>query len=145
MRNAVVLGRAGLTFGYAGHTLAQRISFDRMDWHDYARSFPCFLPDGNGIGRLLAGAGACARFGWDERPDTFYAIGIWAPLLLTILRFCQGLGLGGEWSGAALLATEYAEEGKRGRAVDALDPGAGMGRVGPAEESVQRSALKIAA
>ena len=47
---------------------------------------------------------------------TFYAIGIWAPLLLTILRFCQGLGLGGEWSGAALLATEYAEEGKRGRA-----------------------------
>lgn len=36
--------------------------------------------------------------------------------MLTILRFCQGLGLGGEWSGAALLATEYAEEGKRARA-----------------------------
>jgi len=47
---------------------------------------------------------------------TYYSIGIWAPLLLTILRFCQGLGLGGEWSGAALLATEYAEEGKRARA-----------------------------
>ncbi len=47
---------------------------------------------------------------------TYYAIGLWAPLLLTILRFCQGLGLGGEWSGASLLATEYAEEGKRGRA-----------------------------
>ncbi|MFC4902338.1 MFS transporter [Kocuria oceani] len=47
---------------------------------------------------------------------TYYSIGIWAPLILTILRFCQGLGLGGEWSGAALLATEYAEEGKRARA-----------------------------
>ena len=47
---------------------------------------------------------------------TFYQIGIWAPLILTILRFCQGLGLGGEWSGASLLATEYAEEGKRARA-----------------------------
>lgn len=44
---------------------------------------------------------------------TFMQIGLWAPLILTILRFCQGLGLGGEWSGAALLATEYAEKGKR--------------------------------
>jgi len=35
---------------------------------------------------------------------------------LTVLRFCQGLGLGGEWSGAALLATENAEPGKRARA-----------------------------
>ena len=32
---------------------------------------------------------------------TYYSIGIWAPLILTILRFCQGLGLGGEWSGAS--------------------------------------------
>lgn len=47
---------------------------------------------------------------------TYYQIGLWAPIMLTILRFCQGLGLGGEWSGAALLATEYAEEGKRARA-----------------------------
>nr|WP_246293472.1 MFS transporter [Naumannella cuiyingiana] len=36
-----------------------------------------------------------------------------APLCLVILRFCQGIGLGGEWSGAALLATENAPEGKR--------------------------------
>lgn len=47
---------------------------------------------------------------------TAHQIGVWAPAMLTILRFCQGLGLGGEWSGAALLATEYAEEGKRARA-----------------------------
>ena len=36
-----------------------------------------------------------------------------APALLTLMRFCQGLGLGGEWGGAALLATENAPEGKR--------------------------------
>jgi MFS family permease len=35
------------------------------------------------------------------------------PLLLVILRFLQGIALGGEWSGAALLATENAPEGKR--------------------------------
>jgi MFS family permease len=47
---------------------------------------------------------------------TYHRIGILAPALLAILRFCQGLGLGGEWSGAALLATETAEPGKRARA-----------------------------
>lgn len=36
-----------------------------------------------------------------------------APTILVLLRFCQGIGLGGEWSGAALLATENAPEGKR--------------------------------
>ncbi|GAB3397631.1 MFS transporter [Schumannella luteola] len=36
-----------------------------------------------------------------------------APALLTLFRFGQGIGLGGEWSGAALLATENAPEGKR--------------------------------
>ncbi|MFC8799183.1 MFS transporter [Promicromonospora sp. NPDC057138] len=36
-----------------------------------------------------------------------------APAVLVLCRFCQGLGLGGEWSGAALLATENAPEGKR--------------------------------
>ncbi|WP_210480498.1 MFS transporter [Naasia sp. SYSU D00948] len=36
-----------------------------------------------------------------------------APLLLVLMRFAQGLGLGGEWSGAALLATENAPAGKR--------------------------------
>jgi MFS family permease len=47
---------------------------------------------------------------------TYHRIGIFAPALLAILRFCQGLGLGGEWSGAALLATETAEPGTRARA-----------------------------
>jgi len=44
---------------------------------------------------------------------TVMRIGVLAPALLTVLRFCQGLGLGGEWSGAALLVTETAKEGKR--------------------------------
>ncbi|MBF0530314.1 MAG: MHS family MFS transporter, partial [Deltaproteobacteria bacterium] len=44
---------------------------------------------------------------------TVTRIGLLAPALLTILRFSQGLGLGGEWSGAALLVTETAKPGKR--------------------------------
>ncbi|OOF64394.1 MFS transporter [Rodentibacter sp. Ppn85] len=40
-------------------------------------------------------------------------IGIWAPILLCICRVGQGIGLGGEWGGAALVATENAPEGKR--------------------------------
>jgi metabolite-proton symporter len=41
-------------------------------------------------------------------------IGWAAPALLCLLRFSQGIGLGGEWGGAALLAAEYAPAGKRG-------------------------------
>ncbi|OOF56615.1 MFS transporter [Rodentibacter myodis] len=40
-------------------------------------------------------------------------IGIWAPILLCVCRVGQGIGLGGEWGGAALVATENAPEGKR--------------------------------
>jgi metabolite-proton symporter len=46
---------------------------------------------------------------------TYAMIGWWAPLLLCILRFGQGFGLGGEWGGAALLAVENAPPGWRGR------------------------------
>lgn len=43
---------------------------------------------------------------------TYEAIGTLAPLLLALCRFGQGLGLGGEWGGAVLLATENAPPGK---------------------------------
>ncbi|WP_313394770.1 MFS transporter [Sphingobium yanoikuyae] len=46
---------------------------------------------------------------------TYLMIGFWAPLILCVLRFGQGFGLGGEWSGAALLAVENAPEGWRAR------------------------------
>src|SRR5438046_2752767 len=44
---------------------------------------------------------------------TYATLGIAAPLLLAICRFGQGLGLGGEWGGAVLLAVENAPPGKR--------------------------------
>lgn len=45
---------------------------------------------------------------------TYEQIGIWAPVLLLILRVAQGIGLGGEWGGAVLMSFEYAPKGKRG-------------------------------
>ncbi|MFZ2163812.1 MAG: MFS transporter [Sideroxyarcus sp.] len=45
---------------------------------------------------------------------SYEAVGWVAPALLCLLRFSQGIGLGGEWGGAALLAAEYAPKGKRG-------------------------------
>lgn len=44
---------------------------------------------------------------------TYAQVGVVAPLLLALCRMGQGLGLGGEWSGAVLMATENAPEGKR--------------------------------
>ncbi|MFK0217769.1 MFS transporter [Streptomyces vinaceus] len=45
---------------------------------------------------------------------TYATIGVAAPLLLLVLRFLQGLGLGGEWGGAVLLTAEHAPEQRRG-------------------------------
>ena len=44
---------------------------------------------------------------------SYETIGVMAPLLLALCRFGQGFGLGGEWGGAVLLATENAPPGKR--------------------------------
>lgn len=44
---------------------------------------------------------------------SYETIGVLAPLLLALCRFGQGFGLGGEWGGAVLLATENAPPGKR--------------------------------
>jgi metabolite-proton symporter len=45
---------------------------------------------------------------------TYSQIGIWAPILLTALRFCQGIAAGGEWGGAVLLAVEHSAGARRG-------------------------------
>ncbi|QKV96238.1 MHS family MFS transporter [Streptomyces sp. NA02950] len=45
---------------------------------------------------------------------TFSTIGVAAPIMLALLRFAQGLAVGGQWGGAMLVATEYAPPGRRG-------------------------------
>ena len=45
---------------------------------------------------------------------TYDRIGIWAPVLLVVLRFFQGIGVGGEWGGAVLLAVEHSGGARRG-------------------------------
>ncbi|MEV5583075.1 MFS transporter [Streptomyces parvus] len=59
---------------------------------------------------------------------THASIGIWAPILLIILRVCQGIAVGGEFAGATLLTIENAPPGKRGLygAIPAMGTGAGF-------------------
>jgi len=45
---------------------------------------------------------------------TYAQVGIWAPIILCLLRMGQGIGLGGEWGGAVLMCYEYATPDKRG-------------------------------
>src|SRR5205807_1091993 len=45
---------------------------------------------------------------------TYDSIGIWAPGLLLLLRISQGIGVGGEWGGAVLMAVEHSPNGRRG-------------------------------
>src|SRR5215468_968132 len=40
---------------------------------------------------------------------TYASIGIWGPVLLTVIRLIQGIGVGGEWGGSVLLAMEWAQ------------------------------------
>jgi len=45
---------------------------------------------------------------------TYASVGIWAPILLLLLRVFQGIGIGGEWGGAVLMAVEHSPAGRRG-------------------------------
>ncbi len=45
---------------------------------------------------------------------TYDQIGIWAPILLILLRLVQGFAVGGEWGGAVLMAAEYGDAARRG-------------------------------
>lgn len=44
----------------------------------------------------------------------FSTLGLWAPIILVTLRVMQGIGVGGEWGGAALMAVEHAPDNRRG-------------------------------
>ncbi|MFF1725548.1 MFS transporter [Streptomyces sviceus] len=63
------------------------------------------------VGSLLLTGAATVAVGCVPTYDT---IGVAAPVLLLVLRFLQGLGLGGEWGGAVLLTAEHAPAERRG-------------------------------
>ena len=58
---------------------------------------------------LIPGYGASSFFG-----APYGGAGVWATVLLVILRIIQGIGVGGEWGGSVLLSMEWGHRGKRG-------------------------------
>ena len=58
---------------------------------------------------------------------SYETIGVAAPILLTVLRFMQGIALGGEWGGAVLLTLEYSPNSKRGFYGSVVQLGAVLG------------------
>jgi metabolite-proton symporter len=60
---------------------------------------------------------------------TYRQVGIAAPIMLVVLRFLQGLGLGGEWGGAVLMSLEHGSGGRRGLAASWPQVGVPMGNL----------------
>jgi MHS family shikimate/dehydroshikimate transporter-like MFS transporter len=60
---------------------------------------------------------------------TYQRIGAWAPALLVVLRCLQGIAIGGEWGGAALMAVEHAPAGRKGLFGSLPQAGVGVGLV----------------
>jgi len=58
---------------------------------------------------------------------TYEQIGVWAPALLVLFRVCQGVALGGEWGGAALMSVEHAPAHKKGMFGSATQMGSPAG------------------
>lgn len=110
-----------LFFAPAGQDLATLLAFATVGLSFLFRPLGAFLAGhfGDKIGRrtilvvTLIGMGlSTALIGLLPSYDS---IGIWAPILLLVLRIIQGLSAGGEWGGAVLMAVEHAPVNKRGR------------------------------
>src|SRR4051812_29335749 len=63
---------------------------------------------------------------------TAATIGVLAPILLVVLRAVQGIGLGGEWGGAATLVVECAPQNRRGLYGSSMQMGVPAGQLGSA-------------
>jgi metabolite-proton symporter len=74
---------------------------------------------------LMMGGGTCLI----GLLPTQAQIGVLAPILLIVLRMVQGIGLGGEWGGAALITIENAPPGKRGRYSVGMQMGVPVGQL----------------
>jgi 4-amino-4-deoxy-L-arabinose transferase-like glycosyltransferase len=85
IRNAVVMGDPAMTSDYAYLALTQRVSYDDMNWRQYALFNLCSTPDGVGLGSLLVEPNACSKFGYDATPGGFYEIGSSVLLQKTLL------------------------------------------------------------
>ncbi|WP_444666489.1 MFS transporter [Cereibacter changlensis] len=116
---AAVLIFPTLFFPASDPTTALLASFATFSIAFFARPFGAvvFGHFGDRIGRKATLVAALMTMGVSTvligLLPTYESIGVAAPLLLALCRFGQGFGLGGEWGGAVLLATENAPEGKR--------------------------------
>jgi metabolite-proton symporter len=116
---AAVLVFPALFFPGSDPTTALLASFATFSIAFFARPFGAvvFGHFGDRIGRKVTLVAALLTMGVSTviigLLPTYASIGVAAPLLLALCRFGQGFGLGGEWGGAVLLATENAPEGKK--------------------------------
>ncbi|VDS08037.1 Inner membrane metabolite transport protein YhjE [Paracoccus haematequi] len=116
---AAVLVFPALFFPAADPTTALLASFATFSIAFFARPFGAivFGHFGDRVGRKATLIAALLTMGVSTVVigllPTYAQIGVAAPALLALCRFGQGFGLGGEWGGAVLLATENAPEGKR--------------------------------
>ena len=116
---AAVLVFPALFFPGSDPTTALLASFATFSIAFFARPFGAvvFGHFGDRVGRKVTLVAALLTMGISTviigLLPTYASIGVAAPLLLALCRFGQGFGLGGEWGGAVLLATENAPEGKK--------------------------------
>ncbi|KUM29542.1 MFS transporter [Arthrobacter sp. EpRS66] len=111
-----------LFFEPAGQEIALLISFASVGLSFLFRPLGAFLAGhfGDKIGRRAMLVLTLALMGASTTLigvlPTYDTAGLWAPVLLLLLRILQGISAGGEWGGAVLMAVEHAPEGHRGRA-----------------------------